>query len=234
MLKEFFRFSLNENSRMAMEAELEDETELNEPSPSAKALAKLAEEFDRAAAPAAPVRCEPLPSTKVPSFEQVYAQAAVKPPRLPYSILKVSDMLNSSHIAGLSADAKRCSVLMALEAASVELEDLLQDAMVRQRALNDFEEAQQNRLKDLETAKADENRKIQAELDRLTNQYMALIQGNVDEVAREQDHFRAWQKRKQQEAQRITDAASLCVPPGAPTNGNGMSAVLERASAFRK
>lgn len=230
MLKEFFRFSLNENSRP------ESETNGNGSSPSnhARALAKLAEEFDRGMAEVA----IPAPAAnsveKMPAFDQIYQNAAVKPPRLAYSILKVSDMLKSPHLAGMSSEAKRCSLLMALEAAGAEPEDLLQDAVVRQRALNDFEDGQQNRLKDLEAAKAEANRQIQAELDRLTSQYMALIQGNVDELAREQDHFRAWQKLKQQEVQRITEAAQFCVPQGSAANNGGLAAVLERATVIRK
>ena len=231
MLKEFFRFSLNEPSRP------EAVVEPAGPTDHTRALAKLAEEFDRGptvrAVPAPPAAAT-LPAAKQPSFEQIYQNAAVRPPRLSYSILKIADMVNSQHLEGMSSEAKRCSLLMALEAAGVELEDLLQDAMVRQRALNDFEDAQLAKLKDLENAKAVENRQIQAELDRLTNQYMALIQANVDAVAREQDEFRAWQRRKQQELQRIADAAAICVPPGAATPNGGLSAVLERATALHK
>jgi len=229
MLKEFFRFSLNENSRT------EHGMDLNGSSDHTRALAKLAEEFDRNAPAPVVVTATPPPAPeKVPTFDHIYQNAAVKPPRLAYSILKIADMLNSQHLSGMSSDAKRSSLMMALEAAGAEVEDLLQDAVVRQRALNDFEDSQLNKLKDLEAAKTEQNRGIQAELDRLTNQYMALIQTNVDEVAREQDAFRAWQKRKHQEAQRITDAAAFCVPAGAQPNNGSLTAVLERASSFRK
>jgi len=153
---------------------------------------------------------------------------------MPYTILKVSEMLNSPHLAGMTPDARRCALLMAIEAAGVEVEDLLQDAVVRQRALSDFAEAAQLALERFEAVKAEENRGIQADLDRLTGQFMPRIQVNLDEVARQQDSFRAWQKWKQQEAQRITDAATSCVPPGAPTNGLSMIAVLERASQSRR
>ena len=231
MLKEFFRFSLNEPSRP------ETVVEPAGPIDHSRALAKLAQEFDRGPA-VKPVPAPPPAATasaaKQPSFEQIYQSAAVRPPRLSYSILKIGDMLSSQHLEGMSSEAKRCSVLMALEAAGVELEDLLQDAMVRQRALNDHEDAHLAKLKELETAKAAENRQIQSELDRLTNQYMALIQANVDAVAREQDEFRAWQRRKQQELQRIADAAAICVPPGAAAPNNGLTAVLERATALHK
>jgi hypothetical protein len=70
-------------------------------------------------------------------------------------------------------------------------------------------------------------------MERLTSQYMSRIQANSDQVAREQDSFRAWQKRKQQESQRITDAATFCVPQGNGSTPNGLTAVLERVTDRR-
>ncbi|PWU02276.1 MAG: hypothetical protein C5B51_21150 [Terriglobia bacterium] len=169
-------------------------------------------------------------SAKYLSFDQIYQHAAVKPPRIPYGILKVADMVNSTHLAGMSPEAKRCSLLMALEAAGVEIEDLLQDAVVRQRALNDYEEIQQNRVRDFEATKTEENNRIQAELDRLTSQYMSRIQANLDEVAREQDKLHAWQRGKHEESQRITEAATFCVPQGSAAAGGSLASVLERAT----
>jgi len=65
---------------------------------------------------------------------------------------------------------------------------------------------------------------------------MSRIQTNADQVAQEQDNFRCWQKRKQQESQRITDAATFCVPQGNGSNGaaNGLTAVLERVAIPRR
>ena len=106
-------------------------------------------------APATSTR-SPLASTtpagagKFLPFGQIYQGSAVKPPRLPDGILKVATMVNSQHLSGLSPDAKRCSLLMALEAAGVEVEELLQDAVMRQKALNDYEEAHRNRLHEFE------------------------------------------------------------------------------------
>jgi Zn/Cd-binding protein ZinT len=123
---------------------------------------------------------------------------------------------------------------MALEAAGAKVEDLLQDAMVRQRALSDYEDSLQDQLQKFETAKAEENRLIQAELDRLTKQYMSRIQANLDEVAGEQDELRTWQERKQKESERMTEAASYCVPQGNSTNGLGLAAMLERVDSHRR
>jgi NADH:ubiquinone oxidoreductase subunit len=174
------------------------------------------------------------PPPKPASFEQIYQSAAAKPPQICYGIPKVMEMVDSPHLAGMTPEAKRCALFMALDAAGAQIEDLLQDAVVRQRALNDYEEAQQDRLRDFEAAILEENRAIQGELDRITSQYMARIQVNVDEVARQQDNFRDWQKQKQQECRRMTDAASLLVPQGSASHSSALTAVLERASLARR
>ena len=164
-------------------------------------------------------------------FEQIYQGGAVKPARISYGVLKVAEMLNSSHLSGMSMESKRAALLMALDASGAKLEDILQDAIVRQRALNDYEEARQCDLQSFEAAIQEQNCAIQAEMDRVTSQYMARMQANLDEVARAQDHFRAWQKRKQQEIQRIAGAADCCVPEaGKPAAATGLTIVLERAS----
>jgi hypothetical protein len=164
------------------------------------------------------------------AFEEIYRSAPVKTSKTAFGILKVAEMVNSSHLSALSQDAKRCSLLMALDAMGVEVEDLLQDAMVRQRALNDYEEAQQKKLKEFEAAKIKENSTIQAELDRLSAVYMSRIQANLDEVARQEDNFRLWKKRKQQESESIAEAAAFCAPQGSAING-GLAATLARCSA---
>jgi len=166
-------------------------------------------------------------------FEQIYQSGAVKPPRLAYGVLKVAEMLNSAHLSGLPADTKRAALMMALEAGNAKVEEILQDAIVRQRLLNDYEEARQRDLQNFESAILEQNRALQAEVERITAQYMSRMQTNLDEVARAQDTFRIWQKRKQQETQRIADSAAYCVPE---TNvqaaaAGGLKVVLERASA---
>lgn len=168
------------------------------------------------------------------SFEQIYQNAASKPTRMNYGILKIVEMLNSPHLAGMSLESKRNSLLMALDTAGVEIEDVLQDAVVRQRALNDYEETQLTWLKGFEAGKLEENRRIQAELEKITSQYMSRIQANMDELAHAQDDLHNWQKAKQREAQRITEAATYCVPQGSTGSNGTLAAVLERASVGRK
>ena len=167
------------------------------------------------------------------TFEEIYSNAGVKTPGRGYTILKVAEMLQNRHLAEMSPDSKRNSLMMALEAAEIETGELLQDAVTRNRALDEYEEKQQHQLRSFESVKSEENGRLRAELERLTSQYMSRIQANADEVAREQETFRAWQRRKQQESQRITDAATFCVPQGNGPNAGSLSALLERVTVHR-
>lgn len=143
--------------------------------------------------------------------EEIYRLAGVPTPRLGYSITKVVDMLSNEHIRDLPIETKRASLLMALEAAGVQVNEVLQDATLRQHALNSYETTQKKRLEQYEARKAQENRDIQAEMDRVTAQYLARINSNLDCVAREKDALRKWQVHKQEEAQQMAEAVALCV-----------------------
>jgi hypothetical protein len=166
------------------------------------------------------------------AFHEIYQKASTKLPRTQWGIQKLREMAESPHLAGMNAEAKRSAILMALDAAGAKIEEILQDAVLRQRALNEYEEKEETRLREYEGVKTEHSRGIQAELNRLTAQNMARIQTNVDEIARQQDNFRAWQKRKTDESESIASAAALLIPQGASANGSStLATVLERASA---
>jgi hypothetical protein len=154
------------------------------------------------------------------SFEEIYRSTPANLPRAAYSIMKVAEMLNSPHLAGMSIETRRGSVMMALEAAGVDVKDMLQDAMLRNRALDDYEEAQQKKLQDFESVKLEANAKLQAELERITSEYMRLIQSNVDDIAGRQDAFRIWQKNKELELQNMAGASAFCSSTSGGMNGS--------------
>jgi len=154
------------------------------------------------------------------SFEEIYRSTPANLPRAAYSIMKVAEMLNSPHLAGMSIETRRGSVMMALEAAGVDVKDMLQDAMLRNRALDDYEEAQQKKLQDFESVKLEANAKLQAELERITAEYMRLIQSNVDDIAERQDAFRIWQKNKELELQNMAGASAFCSSTSGGMNGS--------------
>ncbi len=178
-----------------------------EPAPGADAartVAEIAATVTPAPSFSKPV-ADPLP------MAEIYEAAEIRPPAHGYTILKVAEMLKSEHIRNLPREVKRSSILLALEAAGASLDDVIQDAVRRDRALDAFETVQQRALEELEARKAQENQQIQAELDRLVADYRARIQANNDAVAAERERFFGWRLQKQEEERKIAEAVSYFV-----------------------
>ncbi len=101
--------------------------------------------------------------------------------------------------------------MMALEAGGAAVEDMLQDAVQRQRVLNDYEESQVRRLQEIEGLKLRENERLNAEMESVCSKYRFRIAAGIEEIEREHQSFREWQERKEREQCRIAEAASACV-----------------------
>jgi hypothetical protein len=157
------------------------------------------------------------------SFDEIYHAAEIPAPPQGYSILKVAEMLQSEHIRSLPSDVKRSSVLVALDAAGVDIKDVIQDAVRRDRALDGFETVQQRAVDDLEARKTKENAQIQADIDRLVAEQRAKIQKNNDDVAQEKERFFGWRLKKQQEEKKISDAVAYFVTENPITTGSTAS-----------
>lgn len=153
------------------------------------------------------------------SFEEIYGAAEIHSPAHGFTIMKVAEMLRSEHIRNLPREVKRSSVLVALEAAGAPLQDVIEDAVKRDRALDTFERVQERSVGELEARKAKENQQIQAELDQIAAEHRARIQANNDEVAKEKERFFGWRLKKQEEEQKIADAVSYFVTENPITTG---------------
>lgn len=145
------------------------------------------------------------------SFAEIYNAAEIATPAHGYTILKVANMLQSEHLRGLSPEVKRSSILVALEATGAKVDDIIQDAVRRDRALDSFETVLAKSRAAVEAAKIEENRKIEAEMNKMLADYRARIQANNDTVAKENERFSAWQAKKQAEERTIADAVSYFV-----------------------
>ena len=184
-----------------------------------------------------PPRTDPVPKAgngKLAAFEDIYSKSSFKSTIGPteYNILKVAEMATSDQLHGLSATAKHSALMMALEAAGVAVEDILQDAMQRQRALEAYDEEQQRRLQDFESSKLKDNERLSAEMESIGAQYRTKIAAAVEEIERERSAFRDWQERKLREERRIAEAASLCVnDPGAASSEASVTRLLEKNAA---
>ncbi len=154
--------------------------------------------------------------------EDIYRTAGVMNVR--HGIHRVVEMLHSEHLRGLSKDMKRAAVMMALDAAGIPIEQVLQDCKVRQAALDTYEASQKKQVEAEWARKAEENVQIQAELDRVKEHYMTRIARNIESVEREKATFSDWLTKKQQESQSIADAADLFAQTAVPENSNAATA----------
>ena len=175
-------------------------------------------------------RTEVIPkaeNAKLAAFDEIYSKSNFKSTlaATEYNILKVAEMAGSDQLRGLSDGAKHSALMMALEAAGVAVEDILQDAMQRQRTLEAYEEEQQRRLLEFESIKLRDNERLATEMESISAQYRTRIAAGVEEIERERSAFRDWQERKLREQRRLSEAASLCV--------TDTSAVSSEASVTR-
>ena len=191
---------------------------------------------DSVAEIAAGLNAEPQftkPISQPNSFEEIYRAAEIPEAPHGYSILRVAQMMESEHIRSLPSDVKRSSVLVGLEAAEVNIKDVIQDAIYRDRALDGYERVQQRALEELENGKTAENAKIQADIDRYVTEQRAKIQENNEAITREKERVTGWRLKKQQEEKKIAETVGYFVsenpittgevkpiPPGAASTGS--------------
>jgi hypothetical protein len=198
----------------------QDQTDEDAPVKPATAAQTVAEIAQSVAAP--PKFTSPVSETA--SFDEIYKAAEIPPAPQGYSIFKVAEMLQSEHIRTLPADVRRSSVLVALDAAGVDIKDVIQDAVRRDRALDGFEIVQQRAVDDLEARKTKENAQLQAEMDRLIAEQKAKIQKNNDEVSQAKERFFGWRLKKQQEEKKISDAVGYFATENPITTGAAAAA----------
>jgi len=149
-------------------------------------------------------------SIELLSMTDIYQSAGILNPRKGYSILKVVEMLRSEHLRGLAKEMKRATVLVALDAAGITVDEVTQDAKARLEAIDVYEAEQRKQFETLLARKADENQQIMAELERIKATYAERMRRNLEGVAREKATFGNWLATKQQESQNISEALELC------------------------
>jgi hypothetical protein len=121
-------------------------------------------------------------------FGKVYNVAGVQAPAHGYGIDRVAQMLTHRSLAGLDKQVKASAVLAALDAAGVPVQDLVQDAFVRYKALLAFEAAKDletstvrprslRRIEELKRDIDEFQKRKNAEMDALTRQTNTAIQG---------------------------------------------------------
>jgi hypothetical protein len=149
--------------------------------------------------------------TNLAPLAEIYTSAQISVPSHGYTVLKVADMLHSEHIRALPTDVKRKSILVALEAAGVSVDEIVQDALHRDRALDTYERVLQKSLDDFRSEKLAENARLEQEIAERLAELRGRIEANNQGVFTEMENLQAWQSRKQDEERRIAEAVGYFV-----------------------
>jgi hypothetical protein len=149
-------------------------------------------------------------------LEEIYAAAGIVSPRRGYSIKKVMEMLHSEHLSALSKEMRRASVMMALDAAGVSVEEVLRDARVRLETIKAYEQEQKLLCEAEWARKAEEHAQLKAELEQVRERFLERMKQTLDGIARDRDRFGNWLSMIRKEAQNIAEAGELCIKAGPP------------------
>ena len=164
-------------------------------------------------------------------LEEIYIAAGIVSPRRGYTIKKVMEMLHSEHLSALSKEMRRASVMMALDAAGISVEEVLRDAQARLEAIKSHE-AEQKKLCEAEWArKAEEHLQLKAALEQVRTRFMERMKLILDGIARDRARFGSWLTTINEEAQSISEAAELCVKVGPPAAASVAPATAESKDA---
>jgi hypothetical protein len=160
-----------------------------------------------------PVEVSAVPAT-VDDFEAVYAEAGIEVPPHGYGVEKVAEMLSSKRLAPLAREVKAAAVMAALEAAAVPLREVLQDAVLRDKALDAFEAAKGRELNELRARNQTRVESLKAEMEGLLRKINVEIEKLKRESEEAADAFRRLQERKRQEEGRMHDVVSHFIEGG--------------------
>jgi hypothetical protein len=167
-------------------------------------------------------------STTVPDLVTVYKEAGIESPLHGYGVDKLTDMLASPHLANASRDVRATAAQVALDAARVPLRDIIDDALLRSKALAAFEA---DKAFDLQASQMRAERRAQVLRDqvdtfrRQKNAEIEELRRAIDAADQALAQLRARKRREEERLHRIVShfveprpavAAPAVARPAAP------------------
>jgi hypothetical protein len=144
----------------------------------------------------------------VTDFGAVYQEAGIELPLHGYGVDKVAEMLASKRLATMAREVKASAVLAAIEAAGVDVKDVLQDAVRRDKALDAFEEAKGREGRELRAGAEARIQEIKDEIDSFLKAKNTEIEELKKAAEAAQRALLELQTRKQREEERLFDVVS--------------------------
>lgn len=145
-------------------------------------------------------------SATVPDLATVYKEAGIESPLHGYGVDKLTDMLGSPHLASATREVRATAAQVALEAARVPLRDIIDDALLRSKALAAFEA---DKAFDLQASQMRAERRAQVLRDqvdvfrRQKNAEMDELKRTIDAADQSLAQLRARKRREQERLHRI-------------------------------
>jgi hypothetical protein len=157
--------------------------------------------------PPRPVAPDALDTMEIPHFGEIYRAAGLADPAHGFTAFKVLEILSASEFADLPPKAKAAALAAFLKmnpAGPVPIADVIQDAVRRDQALDQFERFLRSKLEERGERIETENQTLQAQIDR-----------NRSALDGERRRLDAWLAAKRAEERRLADAVAPFVekPP---------------------
>ena len=160
---------------------------------------------------------------EVEDFGAVYAEAGVTIPDHGYGVDKVAEMLQGKRLSQLSREVRATAVLAALEAAQVDVTDVIADAVRRDKALDAFEAAKERELHELRSTNEGRVRELRKEMEALLTKINAEIERLKEASEGAEKAFSQLQVRKRREEDRLHEVvANFVEPPDNPITAGSL------------
>lgn len=161
---------------------------------------------------------------QVADFTAVYREAGVEIPPHGFGIEKVAEMLQNKRLASLPREAKAAAVLAMLETAGVSPQDVIQDAVLRDKSLDAFEAAKEREAQDLKKKNEAQIQKMKAELEDVIRRINEEVERLRRESEAASETFAQLQARKRREEERLFELVSYFAEgTGNPISTSGPS-----------
>lgn len=161
----------------------------------------------------------------------VYGEAGIELPLHGYGVDKVGEMLDNKRLSTLSREVKASAVLAALEAASVPIREVIQDAVRRDQALDAFLAAKTAEVQELKGQTDARVSAIREEIDaflRAKNAEIEALKGAADASSAALVKL---QERKRREEDRLSSIVAHFVQSAENPITSGESAAPDKPAS---
>ncbi len=155
-------------------------------------------------------------ASDVEDFTAVYKEAGITLPPHGYGIDRVAEMLAGKRLAALGREVRATAVLAALEAARVDVQDVIEDGVRRDKALDAFESAKERELVEKKAANETRMQSLKKDLDELLRKINTEIESLKQQSQDAESAFQKLQVRKRQEEARLHDVVAHFVEGANP------------------